>query len=274
MSITDLTPQQLYMIFGLISLVAGFVLIYYYVKSKQLLNEMWAVDTYDARELRRMCSDGFDATVEVEGEVMCEHPLTSLASQFPCCWFRTTVETKKRHVRYTKSGAQTYYEWETDYDKAFGTIFKVQDSTGYTLVDPMNADIETERACQWTVCEREPWFENVRWSDTGEYRITEEIFVPAGYAYILGQASCTQKGTNPDALIHYPSRGYMDEKRRFFVISRKNEKELTQSKELTLKICIFFSVPAFLAAGYCFLILGGVIPSDIALSGWNELYQQ
>lgn len=40
---------------------------------------MWAVDTYDAKDLKRLVKGGFEATVEVQGTASCENPIVSLA---------------------------------------------------------------------------------------------------------------------------------------------------------------------------------------------------
>lgn len=80
---SSLDSAQVTAIAGGIALVLAAVLLWYYNRSKKLLDEMWAVDTYDARELRRMCSGGFRATVEVQGNVTCDKPVTAPASTSP-----------------------------------------------------------------------------------------------------------------------------------------------------------------------------------------------
>lgn len=241
---------------GGISLVLSIVLIIYYRHAKGLLDEMWAVHTYKAAELRKTCSSGFNATVEVQGTMTCDDPVTAPASKFPCVWCRTRVE--RQMSRSSGSGKQPV--WKPDYDVVLSTMFKVSDETGYTLVDPTNADIETEKPYQLITGEREPWFESVGYSDTGSYRITEEIFVPTGYAYVLGEASCTGAGTMPDALIHYPAVGYADARKPFFIISRKSEKQITQTNEFSLKICLYGGILGFFFAAYCALSLLGIVP--------------
>lgn len=223
----------------------------------QVVDELWAVDTYDARELRRMCSGGFDATVEVQGEVSCDQPIISLAAQTPCCWFRTVVEREERKTRtVTETDArgnrttrtETYYEWETTFDRTQCVVFKVHDPTGFTLVDPERAAIDSERVVRKTVRHREPWFgPEVRHSDTGKYRITEHVFAPSGFAFVLGRASCL----GDEVIIRYPDTGYLDPKKRHFIISRKTEQELTRSRQVSASVCFWFSIAALLAAGAC-----------------------
>lgn len=250
---STLTETQVTAIVGGVSLVLAVALIVYYQRAKQLLDEMWAVDTYSASELRRMCSGGFDAVVEVQGQVSCDSPVTATYSQFPCVWCRTKVERQVTRVVPSRYGVRTEHAWETGYDHTITAIFKVSDETGYTLVDPTDADIDTEKPYVLITDQREPWFESVGRSDTGRYRITEEIFVPTGYAYVLGQASSCQEGVESDVLIHYPGEGYTDPKRRFFIISRKSEKEITRSKEISLKICFWAGILGFFFAAYCAL---------------------
>lgn len=240
---------------GVLTLVS-LILLCLYNQTRRLLDEMWAVDTYDSRELARMCSDGFDATVEVEGTVSCEQPIVSLAAEVECVWFRTRVEREDRRtrtVRDSRTGhtrTETYYTWVTDMDVTHTTVFKVHDQMGFTLVDPEGADIDSEIVCSRITLMREPWFEGVMLSDTGRYRVNEEAFLPEGYAYVLGRATSTPKGV----LIHHPDEGYADSKARFFIISRKTEKELTRHKQRTQSVLFWLAVTAFLGAIYCALV--------------------
>ncbi len=246
-------PQKVTMIAGVVSLILGISLVFYYKWSKRLLDEMWAVDMYDSKELRRMCSGGFDAVVEVEGQVSCDEPLTSPSAKFPCCWYHVTVKHRE-----TDSDNKSKHEWRTIVDRTASTIFKINDSTGYTFVDPTNATIDTRETMNTTTTWREPWF-NTGAIDTGEYHIVEEVFLPDGYAYVLGQASATGDGTSPHVLIHQPARGYMDPKKKFFIISRENEKDLTESGGINASLCLWLSVFAFALTAYCALSLAGVL---------------
>ena len=248
-----------FLIAGGLSLLLGGILVYHYFRAKQLLDEMWAVDTYTARELRQMCSSDFNATVEVEGKVSCDKPITSLVSEIPCCWCRTRVERQQERVRTTKTGIQTENVWVNAMDSTRVAVFKVTDETGYTLVDPTNSEIDSEKPHVIIASQREQWFEGVGFSDTGDYRITEEMFLPTGYAYILGQASACQEGTSPDVLIHYPEAGYMNPGKRFFIISRKHEKELAKSQETIVKVCFWTSILALISVAFCAWTLFGVI---------------
>ena len=256
----SLNDTQITLIAGAVSLVLAVALVIYYLRAKRILDEMWAVDTYTTRELRRMCSGGFNAVVEVQGDVTCDHPLTAPASTFPCVWCRTKVERETTRVRTTRYGAQTEHAWEVGYDHTITAIFKVNDETGYTLVDPTNADIQTDSPYVLMTDKIEPWFAEVGYSDTGQYRITEELFVPTGCVYVLGQASSTQEGTESDVLIHYPSEGYTDPKHRFFIISRESEKQITRSKETSLTVCFWAAIVGFVFAAYCGLHALGVAP--------------
>lgn len=251
---------QVTMIAGAVALALSVVLLWYYLRSKKLLDEMWAVDTYDARELRRMCSGGFRATVEVHGTVTCDKPITAPASKFPCCWCRTVVEREETRVSASKSGIRSERVWVRDYDRTIVAIFKVTDSTGYTLVNPMGADIDAEKPYRLVTCEREDWFDSVGWSDTGQYRITETIFVPTGYAYVLGEAVSAGEGTSADVLIQCPQCGYADERHPVFMISRSTEKQIAESNELSLRVCFWGGVGGTLFTLYCLLHLTGVLP--------------
>ncbi len=256
----NLDETRVTMIAGGIALVLSVVLLWYYSRSKKLLDEMWAVDTYDARELRRMCSGGFRATVEVQGNVTCDQPVIAPASKFPCCWCRTIVERQETQVRASRTGIRTEHVWIKEYDFTIFAIFKVNDSTGYTLVNPLGADIETEAPYKLVTNEHEPWFTGVGYSDTGMYRITETIFVPTGFVYVLGQASCAGEGTDADVLIHEPSEGYIDPRHKVFLISRKTEKQLAESQDLSLAVSYWGAVIGLLFAAYCILSLVGVVP--------------
>lgn len=163
-------------------------------------------------------------------------------------------------MRTSRSGIRTEQVWVKDYDCTLAAIFKVHDSTGYTLVSPVGAEIDTEKPYQLITNKREPWFEGVGWSDTGMYRITETIFVPTGYAYVLGQASGAGEGTDPDVLIHWPGEGYVDPRHPVFIISRKTEKQITETNELSLRICFWGGMLGLFFTAYCGLSALGVIP--------------
>lgn len=253
-----LNQQQITLLAGGLALAMGLMLLYYYYRAKHMSEEMWAVDTYPSDELRRMCSGGFDAVVEVQGRVSCDQPVVSPAAGLECCWCRTRVESEQTKVSYRRGERITRTEWETEYDKTLSAVFKVHDDKGYTLVNPMNSMIDSEEPFRIVTEDRSPWFENVGFSDTGRYRVTEEFFLPGGYAYVLGQASTCGDGTSSDVLIHYPEHGYTDPGKKFFLISRKSEKDLTAEQGISMKVCFWGSVVAFLLTGYCILILLGV----------------
>lgn len=251
-TLLQMDNSAFYMIPGAIAFILGAVLLYYYYRAKGLANEMWAVDTYQAAELRRMCSGGFNAVVEVQGNATCDQPITSPAAHVECAWCRTKIYLERKG-----SKGSTY--WSLQSDKTLYTLFKVHDETGYVLVDPVNSDIDTNEPYE-IITEGRPWFENILSSDTGRYKITEEFFIPTGYVYVLGQATSTGGGTSPDVLVHYPTEGYTNAKHPFFVISRKTEKRLADEEGISLKISLWSSMTAFLCAAYCGLILLGIIP--------------
>jgi len=58
---------------------------------------------------------------------------------------------------------------------------------------------------------------------------------------------------------HRPERGYIDPNKPYFVISRKTEKELTGYRQITVNVCFWFGIIAFLAAAFCFLEWFGLI---------------
>jgi len=225
------------------------------------------VDTYTAKDLRRLVKHMFDATVEVEGTVSCDNPVISLAARIPCCYVNTTVSRQERKTRMmTERGSdgrsytreETYFEWTVGLNEKDSTIFKVQDETGYTLVNPTKAHIDLETIYDEQVPHREPWFENkVGHSDTGLYKIQERAFLPKGFAYVLGRATDTDEGV---AMIHAPEKGYMDPKKKFFVISRKSEKELTRHKQKKTRWLFWLSVAFFAIALYCLLVYLEIFP--------------
>lgn len=250
----SLTESQITLIAGGIMFILSVLLMVFYHRSRRLLDEMWAVDMYTASELRKMCSDGFRATVEVQGNITCDTPVMAPASNLPCCWCRTRVDREDEYVVMTKYGPQTQRRWEAAYDHTLTTLFKVNDVSGWTFVEPTNADIDTEDPFETVVMAREPWFGvEVRQSDTGRYRIREEIFIPTGYVYVLGQATNCQEGPVSDVIIHDPGEGYTDPKHPFFIISRKSEKQLTEINEFSTGICFWVAIVGFLFAAYCVL---------------------
>lgn len=235
---------------SIVSLILGTVLILYYIRSKRLLDEMWEVDNYDARELKRMCTDGFKAIVEVEGIVSCDEPVTAPVSKLPCCWVRTIVEC----------GSDK--QWIKAYELINFTFFKITDKTGSVYVNPGRADIEAEEICCREIFGHESWFETVglpdRWIEGG-YRVREEVFLPGLYAFVHGQASYCDVDGKQQVMLQYPTEGYVDPNKKVFIISRKSERELTGSNNISLAICFWGSIAAFFTAAYCFLDLAGVI---------------
>lgn len=256
-----------YLIIGGLSLLVCLIMSFFYRKMKKLLEEMWAVDTYMAKDLRRLVKHQFDATVEVEGNVTCDNPVISLAARVPCCYVHTTVSKQERKTRMvTERGSdgrsfsreETYYEWIVDLNEKSSTIFKVQDETGYTLVDPTRARIDLETVYDEQVSHRESWFESrVDHSDTGLYKIHERAFLPKGSVYVLGRATDTEEGV---ALIRFPEKGYMDPKKKFFVISRKSEKELTRSKQKKTRWLFWLSAAFLSIALYCLFAYLDILP--------------
>jgi hypothetical protein len=257
------------LIVGGISLIASLVLLICYANLKRLLDELWAVDTYSARDLRLMVTDGFEATVEVEGDVSCDSPIVSPAAGVTCCWVNTKVErevAKTRTVTETDSDGETstrietYYEWETEYDHTLTAPFRLTDQSGCTLVDPEKAKIDAQSVRSEVIHYREPWFDlQIAHSDTGKYRISESVFRNEGYAFVLGKAT----RTGEDIIIHYPDKGYIDPKKKIFLISRKSEQQLTQSKQSSAAWCFRFAILTFLTAAFCALAYFGLIPGVV-----------
>lgn len=241
--------DQHFLIAGFLMLLPSGVLLYYYFRSRQLLDEMWAVKTYEAAELKGLCEGGFDATVEVQGVVSCDKPLTSFATGVPCCWFHIKVrrEAEKSSLADVVADQRTVgpdANWVTDMDRCYSAVFKVEDKTGYTLVDPEGADIESITAFDGIVTRAQPWFEHLVSGNSGRYHVTEEVFMPTGYAYVLGKA--TSAGDH--VLIHCPDKGYISPGKPFFVISRKTEQELNNYRGITVHVCLFFGIPALFAS--------------------------
>jgi hypothetical protein len=84
-----------FLIAGGTALLCSATLFFYYLRSKRLLDEMWSVQTYEATELKRLCTDDFDAIVEVQGAVSCDKPVLSPVGQVPCCWLRVRVRREQ-----------------------------------------------------------------------------------------------------------------------------------------------------------------------------------
>jgi hypothetical protein len=249
------TPSQ-FGVFGCITFVLGAILTFYFYRAKAELNEITTVHSYQSGELRRLCSDGFDAIARIEGKVSCDNPLKSSFLGLDCCWYRTKVEREEEH--WTRNGMErTWYECS---DETRSTVFKLSDEIGHVLVDPTRAEIQYEQPTVEIVDSSQPWFTNVLRSQTGRYRITEMVFLPGGHAYVLGQATAMQQGPEPDALIHYPTQGYVDPRRKYFIINRRTEAELVGEESLTLKICLWLSVLAYAFAAYCALGWLRIVP--------------
>lgn len=246
--------------FGLagVLLVCCALLMYYHVKAKDLLNEMWAVKTYSAAELRGLCKGDFDAIVEVEGAVSCDKPLTSFVTGIPCCWLhvKVTREQERRGglISAITSDSKTVHdtEWLTEMDRTHSAIFKVEDKTGYTLVNPEGADIEATKVFDGVVTKDVSWLERLLTPASGRYHVVEEVFIPTGYAYVLGQAT----SVGDDVMVHYPGKGYIDPTERFFVINRSTERELGRYRAITVGVCFWFGILAFL--GSVFFLLEGL----------------
>lgn len=242
---------------GFVMLLPCALLFYYYMRAKKLLDEMWAVKTYEAAELKRMCRDGFDATVEIQGAVTCDQPIISLAAQIPCCWYHIKVcqEQEKNSladVAQADSRIVSGDDWVHDMDSCQSTLFKIEDRTGFTLVNPQGADIDTITVFDGVVTRDEPWFEKLMSGRSGRYHVTEEVFIPTGYAYVLGQASWR----GDDVMIHAPAKGYIDPDEPFFVISRRTEEELTGYRGINVHVCFYSGIIALLAS--VLLILQGM----------------
>ena len=256
-------------IIGGISLIASIILLCCYMGTRRVLEELWAVDMYSARDLRLMVTDGFEATVEVEGNVSCEAPILSPAAGVSCCWVNTKVERearKTREVTETDSrGNRTtrteiYYEWETAYNYTLSVPFRVSDQSGYSLVNPERAQIDSESVRSDVTHYRESWFPaELAYSDTGKYRVSERAFRDSGYAFVLGKA--TRSGD--EVVIHFPDTGYIDPKKKHFIISRRSEQQLTRSKEASAAWCFWFAIFTFLAAAFCALASFGLIPGVV-----------
>ncbi|MHB1457660.1 MAG: GIDE domain-containing protein [Armatimonadota bacterium] len=234
--------SQTHIIIGTISLICGCVLVYYYIRAKRIIDEMWAVKSYTARDLRLMCSSGFQAIVKVEGIIECADPLISPAAKTPCCWYHLKIEWEEPNDENEGRHLVTYEETKS-------TIFKVCDETGFTLVDPTGSEIETvedyfDTVNRYTAREIT---HGIGLSDNGEYHVTEEILHDGGYAYVLGMANCIQKGTSSDVMISKPYHGYIDRKAHF-IISRKGEKEMTRQYGISVSVCYYLAAISFVMA--------------------------
>ena len=241
------------MIIGAISLIAGCVLVYYYIRSKRVIDEMWAVKTYAARDLRLMCSGGFKAIVKVEGIIECDDPLISPAGKTPCCRYHLKIEWEEPNNENEGRRLITYEETKS-------TIFKVNDETGFTLVYPEGAEIDTVEDYFDTV-NRYAALEisrEIGLSESGEYQITEEILHAGGYVYVLGLARSTQQGTSSDAVISAPYHGYTDRKAHF-IISRKGEREMTRQYGISVSVCYYLAAISFAVTIFSVLSLLGII---------------
>jgi len=151
--------------------------------------------------------------------------------------------------------------WNSIYEEKNSTIFKVRDDTGYILVDPKDAEIDSFRV-YFDVVNRstlQSMFSNLNLASIGKYRIAEEILGTSGYVYVLGSASCLQSGTSPDVIIKSGENGYTDPKKNHFIISRKSEKELTKRHGITTSICYYMAIISFLTALIGILNMTGIL---------------
>ncbi len=232
----EANPQTVSLVITIVALGLTIFFAVYYVRTKKLLDEVWAVDTYDARELGRMCTEGFNAMVEVEGEVICENTMDSPAAGIPCCWSRTRVSRERRN---RKGGTH----WDNEMDLKLYVPFDVKDQTGSVTVIAENPDIDSITACDRVTMQREPWFECVGFSDTGRYKITEEVFLAGGYAFVHGEAKCI----DGVVIVGPPEEGYLDPASRFFLISRLTQPALVGQRGITTTVCFWGAIVGFLA---------------------------
>ena len=55
-------------------------------------------------------------------------------------------------------------------------------------------------------------------------------------------------------MVHHPQEGYLDPKKRYFVVSRKSEKESARSEQTTASVCFCLAVTAGLIAATCLIL--------------------
>lgn len=247
---------QSLVILGCVSLVLGLVMVYYYFRTKHLMDEIWAIKPYTARDLRLMCSGGFEAIVKVEGIIECIDPLISPAAHVPCCWYHLKIEWEEEIDE--NQGRQLAV-----YEESKSTIFKVCDKTGFILVNPEGAEIDVVDDYFDTVYKPKALeiSDKIGISYDGNYKITEEILHDSGYICIIGQARCTQGGTSPDAVISKPNHGYVN-KKGHFIVSRRSDRELTRQYGISVSVCYYMAAISFAVSLFSILCLSGVIHID------------
>ena len=220
------------MIFGGIILLIIAVVCFFWGRSQAgELRAMNAADTYTAQMLadlhgRVTASLGADALsqpCEVEGQIECDAPLTAPLSGTPCVAYTHTVTREyEEDVTSTDSQGKT----ETRAERRSETLenqqrrvnFWVRDATGRALIVPEGADLDlVEMANRY---EAAPARGYGRTRELGQ-RFVETVLAVGTKVYVLGCAIDYQGQPAIGRSPRQPSAR--------FLVSRKSERELTQS---------------------------------------------
>ncbi len=242
-------------IFLLISLAAGIISLFYYLKIKKEIDSLQLVHEYNARELRLLCSGNFNAVVQIKGYIDCKNPLISPIAKIPCCWYKITIQKVSQQNKRAMGSDEIYVETKS-------TLFKVCDDTGYILVDPTGADIDSVQVGYEEIDRRKAEsitntsLDNLFGVET--FRTSEYVLVDAGTVYVTGNASSVQMGTFPDVVINNNSASAVRNPNRFR-ISRNNNKNFESTSSRILSVCRYLSAISFILAAYFYLYITGII---------------
>jgi E3 Ubiquitin ligase len=219
------------MIIGGILLLIVAVVCYFIARSQSgKLRALSAADNYSAQMLSDLHSQvtaalGADALAQpcdIEGVIECDAPLTAPLSSTACVAY-TYVVTREYEEDVTstdsdgKTSTQTQRRSETLENQERQVNFWVRDRTGRALVVPEGADLDlVETANRFDAAPAR----RSRTRDLGQ-RLVETTLAVGTQVYILG---CAVDHQGQLALARNPQ----DTKARF-LISRRSERELTQS---------------------------------------------
>ena len=246
------------MIFGGIILLIIAVICFFWGRSQaRELQAMNAADTYTAQMLsdlhgRVTASLGADALAqpcEVEGVIECDSPLTAPLSGTACVAYMHTVTREyEEDVTSTdsqgKSETRTERRSETLENQERRVNFWVRDATGRTLVVPESADLDLAETANRYEATPARGHGHVR--DLGQ-RFVETSLAVGTRVYVLG---CAIDYQSQPAIGRSPRQSSAR-----FLVSRKSERELTQSAASWSR-GLYYVAAGSGVAGLALLILG------------------
>ncbi|HEX4871834.1 MAG TPA: GIDE domain-containing protein [Nevskiaceae bacterium] len=144
----------------------------------------------------RSAAQGF---VELEGQArpLPGEPVLAPLTRKPCCWWRYRIEEKRQR----RVGNQTRTEWVTIDSGHSDALFRLCDTTGDCIVDPVDAEVIPSQCDTWYGRTR-GWSgpPATGWSSRlfARYRYREERVALGDDLYALGWFASQTAETSPD----------------------------------------------------------------------------